>query len=85
MISAETGLVFYDYDSNLTVLDILHHFHMGRSCKVNAAISVVDVELAVAEAMFVCVLLKYELLVGDTVGFSLEHILLGESAVKGGY
>ena len=53
--------------------------------KVNAAIAVIDIELAVAEAVFVCVLLKYELLVGDTVGFSLEHILLGKSAIKGGY
>ena len=85
MISAETGLVFHDYDSNLSVLDILHHFHVGRSCEVNTAISIINVKLAVTEAVFICVFLKYELLVRDTVGFPLEHILLRESAVEGCY
>lgn len=83
VVSAETGLVFYDYHPNLSTLDVPHHFYMGRSCEVNSAITVIDIELAVAKAVFICVFLKYEFLVGDTVGFSLEHILLKESAVKG--
>ena len=85
IISAESGLVFYNNDSDLSAFHISHESFEIGAVEVCTRISVIDIKANVWEAVFLGVLLQYQFLIGNAVGFALLFILLRQTAVKSSY
>ena len=62
IISAQPGLIFDDNCADFTGFNVSHHPLEVRAVEVCTAVTIVHIELAVMEAMIVCVFLQDELL-----------------------
>ena len=85
--------VYNDFNSNLVnlyrcvrdiIFNILQHSLECRTIEVTACVAVIDIELMIKKAVFNCELSQNILLIGDAVALTLQHILMGQTAVQGG-
>ena len=63
VVSAKSGLVFDDDRAYKTILYIVHHLNIRRTGIVRTAEAVIDIQLDVFEAVFLCVLSQHQPLV----------------------
>ena len=67
VFSAESGLVFYNNDTDFTGFHIFFHLHKCRSVIIRACVTVIDIKLAVIEPVIVSIPLQDHFLIADAV------------------
>lgn len=82
IISAETGQVLDDNDSDLAVLHIRHHTFKAGAVEIRTAEAIVNIEFRVAESLALGVIREDLSLILNAVGLALHGILMAESAIQ---